>query len=151
MTTTIETSSQAIAETRMTQRIKPTWLAAWALITALTTFHVVSAGTVDGSMEQATALGAVAVGFFIAPDLTFLIGIGEPVESGRLPRRVVPWYNAMHRLRTPLALTAVVLTGSIVTGTDPGLFLVAGLSWIAHIALDRAAGYTLRNPDGSVG
>lgn len=86
---------------------------------------------------------------FAAPDLTFVIGAGQPTQKGHLAARAVPWYNAMHRIWLPLAATAIIgVTLAPLAFGSLALF-IGGLSWMAHIALDRAAGYGLRNPDGS--
>lgn len=88
----------------------------------------------------ATAAGwPVIVAAAVAADLTLLTGISD----GRLHRRGVRAYNAMHRLHGPatLALSGVAL-GPVA--------LVAGLAWGAHVCLDRAAGYGLRAPDGTI-
>ncbi|MDH3707111.1 MAG: DUF4260 domain-containing protein [Acidimicrobiia bacterium] len=125
------------------------WLGAWAVLTAAVTFEVARHGFVQGSGAEIAVLTSVAVTFFVAPDLTFLVGIGQPAEPGYLPRRAVPWYNAMHRLWVPLAFTVVVAATMTPQATSTVALFVGGLSWMAHITLDRASGYGLRNPDGS--
>jgi hypothetical protein len=81
----------------------------------------------------------------IGPDLAFLAGIGEkPPSPGVMPRRAVPFYNAAHRAAP--AATAVVLTA--VLGWKPAVIL--SLAWLSHIVWDRAVGYGLRRPDGSI-
>ena len=86
-------------------RIHWTWLAVWAFLTTFTAFEVVKHGYVNGAAADAALLTATAVGFFVAPDLTFLIGAGQPAAKGSLPTRAVPWYNTMHRMWIPLTLT----------------------------------------------
>ena len=49
-------------------------------------------------------------------------------------------YNTGHMYAWPLALLAIGLTGK-----SP-LTTIAGLSWIAHIALDQVLGYGLKLP-----
>lgn len=129
-------------------RIRLDWLGVWVLLTTVVVFEIVRNGYRSGSTSGAVVWAVAAFGFFIAPDLTFVIGIGEPVEKGRLPRRVVPWYNAVHRMWVASAFTAAVGGATVLTPLPPVL-LVGGVSWMAHIALDRAAGYGLRNADGS--
>ncbi|MBO1333193.1 DUF4260 family protein [Streptomyces sp. VRA16 Mangrove soil] len=93
--------------------------------------------------------GTAALAFLIAPDLTFLAGIGtDPVtlEKGQLPPRAVPFYNAAHRALIPLALMAAYMMG-------PGFLQMPALfaalcGWLAHISYDRAFGYGLRTKEG---
>ena len=134
-----------------TSRIHRGWLGLWAFLTAFTVFEVVKHGYVDGTATDALLLTAAAIGCFVVPDLTFLIGAGQPAPKGALPTRAVPWYNLMHRMWIPLLLTSFV--GVALAPLTPVALagFIGGLSWMAHIALDRAAGYGLRNPDGSRG
>jgi hypothetical protein len=83
------------------------------------------------------------VAFVIAPDLSFLAGAGIKTEPGQLAPRAVPIYNFVHRPIVPLALMAAAAFGLV-----PMLWFVAGLSWLAHISIDHAAGYGLRTADG---
>ena len=126
-----------------------TWFVAWAFFTAFAIFEVVKHGYLNGSWVEAVILTSAAIGFFIAPDLTFLIGAGEPVEKTYIPRRAVPFYNALHRLWVPLAATTIVGVAFAPLNTFGLALFIGGLSWTAHIALDRTAGYGLRNADGS--
>jgi hypothetical protein len=81
----------------------------------------------------------------VAPDLTMVIGAGT-AGDGKLSPKAVPYYNAVHRPWIPLA----VLIGYSVGGLGDWVPLfTAGLGWLAHIALDRAFGYGLRERDGS--
>jgi hypothetical protein len=83
------------------------------------------------------------VWFLIMPDLAFLVGIGQPHDQGQLPARAVPLYNLLHRPALPLALFCLAALAHL------DLFWFAGgLAWLAHVAIDRAAGYGLRIPDG---
>jgi integral membrane sensor domain MASE1 len=121
--------------------------AGWLATTALVTSLVAHGGAAEGSAPSGLLL-AVAVTSFIAPDLTFLIGAGQPAPKGYLPRRAVPYYNAMHQLWGPLAL---IVAGGLVAPFAPAagsVLLVVSLSWAAHVLMDRAAGYGLRRPDG---
>ncbi|MEV0665727.1 DUF4260 family protein [Actinomadura luteofluorescens] len=88
----------------------------------------------------------LAVAFFVAPDLTFLVGLREArtVERGRLQPRAVPYHNAAHRALVPFALM-VLYTVTPMTWAP----LFAGLcGWMAHISVDRAFGYGLRTKEG---
>lgn len=78
----------------------------------------------------------------VAPDLAGLAGIGRGLAPKQMHPRGVPWYNAAHRLVGPLATIAA----GLVLGTP--LVGAVGLAWLAHLLIDRAAGYTLRGPDG---
>jgi Domain of unknown function (DUF4260) len=85
------------------------------------------------------ARGGAAWQFFVfgaAPDLALFAGIGAGLAKGQLHPRAVPLYNALHRYPGPIILAFV-----------PG-FLLAGLAWALHIAIDRAVGYGLRTSDG---
>ena len=85
---------------------------------------------------------AAAWTFAIAPDLPLLGGMSK----GWLNPRMVPFYNATHRLVGPLVLlVAGVVVGSV-SGSVP--VLAAGLAWTAHVLVDRALGYGLRGKDG---
>lgn len=64
-------------------------------------------------------------------------------RAGELPRWFPPLYNVTHTYLVP----AVFILGvSLLTGQVP--WLMAG--WLLHIAADRALGYTLRRPDGTL-
>ena len=125
------------------------WFLGWLFLTVFAWFEVIDHGYVNGDAVDAVVLTMVAVGAFVLPDLTFLIGVGQQVERGYLPVRAVPFYNAMHRFGPPLLLTTFI--GVVVRphGAIGPALLVGGVSWMAHIAMDRAAGYGLRNADGS--
>ena len=86
---------------------------------------------------------AAALLFLIAPDLTLFIGTGG---NGRLAPKAVPYYNFAHRPWLPLAVLIAYSTGAL--GDWVPLF-TAALGWLAHVALDRAFGYGLRERDGS--
>ena len=125
------------------------WFATWAFFTTFAWFEVVKHGWIQGDPVDAIVLTTAAVVAFILPDLTFLVGAGQAVEKGYLPRQAVPFYNAMHRLWPPLLLTSVVGVAFAPLNSVGLAAFVAGLSWMAHVTLDRAAGYGLRNADGS--
>ncbi len=84
------------------------------------------------------AWAPILVGF-LAPDLGLLAGTARGLEPGRLHPRAVPLYNALHRFWGPAALVALAAGGVLGAG-----WFVVGLTWAAHIAVDRAAGYGLR-------
>jgi len=125
------------------------WGGLWTLLTTFVVFEVVKHGFVNGSPSDAFILTAAAVGFFIAPDLTFMVGAGDAVERGSISARAVPFYNAAHHMSIPLAFTTLIGIGLAPLAPLPLALFVGGLSWMAHIALDRTFGYGLRNPDGS--
>jgi uncharacterized protein DUF4260 len=81
--------------------------------------------------------------FIVFPDLTMLVGAGVKTEHGQLAARAVPIYNCVHRPIVPLALIAAASFDLL-----PRFWLVAGLAWLAHIAIDHVAGYGLRTADG---
>jgi hypothetical protein len=127
------------------------WALVWAGLTAVAGFELAKHGYVNGDTGDAVILTASAVGLFIAPDLTFLAGLGDPVSKGMMSPRAVPYYNAMHRIWLPLLLTAGIGVVFAPLGLLGLAGFIGGLSWMAHIAMDRTAGYSLRNADGSRG
>ena len=99
--------------------------------------------------------------FVLLPDLAFLAGVGMPHARGQLPARAVPVYNFAHRPVVPLFLIALALAallGIRILVHEPAQFetarhvpliaYVAGIAWLAHVALDRAVGFGLRTKDG---
>ncbi len=107
-------------------------------------------------------LGPVPIVVFaLLPDLTFLAGLGQPHEPGQLPPRAVPAYNLAHRLLIPAGLILLALVGLLMArllNDEPARFeaaravplivYVAGITWLAHVALDRGLGFGLRAKDG---
>lgn len=83
------------------------------------------------------------VAFGLGPDLPLFLGIGRGLERGQLHPRAVPLYNLVHRFWGPVALGTVALLAGL-----PAAWLVAALAWATHVAVDRAAGYSLRTRDG---
>lgn len=100
-----------------------------------------------GLAAQAGAIALIgpwALPLWLLPDIALLAGISrEANAAGRLAPRAVPLYNAVHALPGPLA---VVAAGALASPEVLGL----GLVWLSHVVVDRAAGYGLRAPDGSV-
>jgi uncharacterized protein DUF4260 len=89
-------------------------------------------------------IGPWALPLWLVPDIALLAGISrEANAAGRLASRAVPLYNAVHALPGPVALVAA---GALASPALLGL----GLVWLSHVLVDRAAGYGLRAPDGSV-
>jgi hypothetical protein len=80
--------------------------------------------------------------FAIAPDLSFLAGMGGGLARGQLHPRAVPIYNAVHRYWAPVVLVVVTLV------LHSPEWLAAGLAWIAHISFDRSLGFGLRTREG---
>jgi hypothetical protein len=84
-----------------------------------------------------------AVVGLVAPDLTLAFGGGAGLARGQLHPRAVGLYNAVHRFWGPLVLLAAASFGVLGLG-----WFVAGAAWAAHVAVDRSAGYGLRDPAG---
>ncbi|WP_322410386.1 DUF4260 family protein [Microbacterium invictum] len=84
----------------------------------------------------------IAVGL-IAPDILPLFAFRTPTEPGRMPRTMVPVYNATHALVGPILLAGLAL---VVGSAD---ILLVAASWLTHILWDRAVGYELRGKDGA--
>ena len=80
--------------------------------------------------------------FAIAPDLSFLAGMGDGLARGQLHPRAVQIYNAVHRYWAPAALVVISL---VIHSPE---WLAAGLAWIAHISFDRSLGFGLRTREG---
>ncbi|WP_424187554.1 DUF4260 family protein [Actinokineospora sp. G85] len=84
----------------------------------------------------------------IGPDLALLLGI---TAKGLAPRQLSPKavaaYNATHHWLPP---TAVLVWFTVVpeTNVQAATGFTLGLTWLAHIGLDRAAGYWPRARDG---
>lgn len=92
----------------------------------------------------------VAVVFGIMPDLAL---IGGFAEKGRLKPERVRIYNTLHAAPVPIVVMLIGVVIFLVTGGyEGGVWGVAlaGLAWFVHIAADRAFGYGLRAPDGSI-
>ena len=112
------------------------------LVVHLTLGAALTASAIAGAVEWSTGFWVVAV-VAVLPDSAFLLAIGAPQHRPRqLPRRAVPAYNALHHPVGPALLLAA--------GAGPlgPVWVVAALTWGAHIAFDRALGYGLRTPDG---
>jgi hypothetical protein len=87
-------------------------------------------------------IGPWAFALWLAPDVALLLGWSRELNAqGRLAPRAVPLYNALHALFGPVAL----LAASVALGPAA---LGAGLLWLSHVTVDRAAGYGLRTRDG---
>jgi hypothetical protein len=79
----------------------------------------------------------------LAPDLALLRGGGAELVRGQLNPRAVGAYNAVHRYWGPLGLMVIALPDAM-----PLAVFIVGLAWAAHVAVDRALGYGLRDADG---
>ena len=127
------------------------WLAVAAALAAFAIYEVV-----------VHDLGPLPILIFVlAPDVAFLAGIGQRHEPGQLPPRAVPAYNFAHRPLVPLAVVALALGALLLVRVliqapapyeaarfIPLVVYVAAISWLAHIALDRALGFGPRTADG---
>ncbi|HTN55608.1 MAG TPA: DUF4260 family protein [Microbacterium sp.] len=105
------------------------------------------------SAKYGWTMGAVVIAFSLLPDIA-LIGAFDRSRPGMLLRSRVRFYNALHRPWAGLVLFvvgAVVVLPALGGVDDAGkLVAVAGLAWLAHIAVDRALGYGLRDADGAI-
>ena len=100
------------------------------------------AAAVAAAMTGDTGVSSVLV-FVLLPDVALLAAAGARHAPGQLPARAVPLYNLLHHPAVP----AVLLLAGVV-GLLGSYWLVAGLAWAAHIAVDRGVGYGLRTRDG---
>jgi hypothetical protein len=81
--------------------------------------------------------------FTIAPDLTRLLGLGQPHARGQLARRVVLPFNLLHHPGPPLALLGLAAAGIL----SP-FWLVGALAWLGHLVMGLGIGDRLRTGDG---
>ena len=97
-------------------------------------YSLLGIGLLGASVALAVDTGAwglLALGL-LGPDIALLGLRGD----GRLRPRAVPVYNALHRFWGPAAVALI----------SPPL----AVAWAAHVAVDRACGFGLRAPDGSI-
>ncbi|NBM19517.1 DUF4260 family protein [Streptomyces sp. GC420] len=116
---------------------------AWGVLAVfLLVWTVFEAAKYGGWVIVAAVLGV------IAPDLSFLAGVGAPGphRHGQLPRRAVPVYNLLHRPAVPFVVMLTCLIPES-QGLAVSLFTF-GLAWMHHVASDRAFGFGLRTPEG---
>ncbi|MFI2435790.1 DUF4260 family protein [Streptomyces sp. NPDC018693] len=106
-----------------------------------------SAFAVLEAVNHGWLAGTLAVAFFIAPDLTFLVAVSDAprMAKGQLPPRAVPYYNTAHRAAIPLTLIVLYTFVSPLAWAPAFAALCA---WLAHISYDRAFGYGLRTKEG---
>ena len=81
--------------------------------------------------------------FGIAPDLTRLLGVGQPHAQGQMAARAVAAFNLMHHPVPPLMVLALTATGVI-----PPVFTVGAIVWLGHIVIGLGIGDRLRDRDG---
>jgi len=81
--------------------------------------------------------------FLVLPDVALLAGVGGGLEPGRLHPRAVGLYNALHVFAGP----ALLGVASLWLGP---VWLGGALAWAAHVLVDRAAGYGLRDRAGFI-
>lgn len=84
-----------------------------------------------------------ALAGLLGPDVALLAGAGAGLARGQLHPRAVGFYNALHRWWPPLLLVVVTLPNPV-----PLWAFVFAVAWLAHVALDRACGYGLRDREG---
>jgi hypothetical protein len=100
------------------------------------------AALVTETVMHGTGLWQIAA-FGIGPDRALLAGAGGGLARGQLHPRAVPLYNLVHRVWGPLVLVVIAAAGVLPVG-----FLIGGLAWGVHVAVDRTVGYGLRSVDG---
>lgn len=103
------------------------------------------AGCVALGVLQGWGATFVLVVAVILPDVAL---IGAFAEQGRLRPERVRFYNLLHSL--PLALLTATAASALALGTGSTTLFLVGLAWLTHIAVDRACGFGLRAPDGSI-
>jgi hypothetical protein len=116
----------------------------WMLFAAVIAAASIVLASISGSSGWWVAAG------LIGPDLAFLLAIGVPnTTPGRMPARVIPVYNALHRPVGPIVLGVVSLALVAIPSASATVGVVA-LSWLAHIVWDRSVGYGLRDREGAI-
>lgn len=102
-----------------------------------------------GCITFGIQLGWLATGIIITaavlPDVAL---IGAFAKEGRLRPERVKFYNVLHSLA--LAIPASLAGALAALLAHEYTLLLVGLAWFTHIAVDRACGYRLREPDGSI-
>ena len=83
--------------------------------------------------------------FGIVPDLTRLLGIGQPHAHGHLAPRAVPLFNALHHPVPP-----VIILGLAALGVLPPFWTVGALAWLGHIVMGLGVGDRLRTSEGAL-
>jgi hypothetical protein len=101
-----------------------------------------TAAAIGAAVHAGTGAWPVLL-FAVLPDVALLAALGGSHAPGQLPRRAVPLYNLLHHPVAPL-----LLLGGAAAGVLGAYWVVAGLAWAAHLAVDRACGYGLRSRDG---
>ena len=124
-------------------RVRLIWaLFALALIIILTV----------ASATYGWAIGGAVIAFLLLPDVA-LVGAFDRRRPGMLRPQRVAFYNALHRPWAALVLLGVGAALTLSTfgeATAGRTIAAAGLAWVAHIAVDRASGYGLRDADGAI-
>lgn len=108
------------------------------------------ASAIFEAVQHGWAATGVIVAFAIMPDLAL---IGAFADRGRLRPDRVRAYNLLHTPWIPLVLLAggaTLLLAALIDGLGGLALFLAGLGWLLHIAVDRAAGYGIRLPDGRI-
>jgi len=62
----------------------------------------------------------------------------------------VPFYNTAHRTWIPLALAGAYTLAPLYAPADAPAVFTFLLGWMLHIAVDRVAGYNVRDKDGFI-
>lgn len=112
----------------------------WILTALLLLGACIAVGVVQG-----WAATGVIVAAALLPDVAL---IGAFAEEGRLRPERVRFYNLLH---APILAIAMLSAGAVlVIATGANTVLLVGAAWLTHIAVDRACGFGLREPDGSI-
>jgi hypothetical protein len=120
-------------------------LAAPRPVTRRLAYAALLVATLAATIAEVAAHGAwgAALAGGLGPDLALFLGVGAGLVPGQLHPRAVPLYNLVHRFWLPVALLVAAAAGLLGVA-----WLVGGLAWCAHIALDRTVGYGLRTREG---
>src|SRR5690349_23666628 len=126
------TTTTTLPTTPHPHRLSPPFAVLWLVLLAATVFEVTQHGHVGLAL-----LGG------LGPDLALLAGLAPGLAQGQLHPRAVPLYNALHRSAGPVVLLVLASAGVLALP-----WFILGLGWATHIAMDRAAGYRLRDLHG---
>jgi deazaflavin-dependent oxidoreductase (nitroreductase family) len=126
-------STQALVEQRPRPRLRHLWVVPGL---AIAVFANMQAGQLGVGIIPLLVFG-------IVPDLTRLLGLGQPHAHGQMAARAVPAFNLMHHPLPPLAVLALAAAGVL-----PPVLYVGALAWLGHIVVGLGVGDRLRSGDG---
>ena len=99
-------------------------------------------------VKHGGATWATGLTGLIGPDIPMLFGAwGKDVAPKQLSPKVVPYHNALHHWVPPV-LVMVAFSTLTETNTQAAPGFTLGAMWLAHVLIDKAFGFGLRNRAG---